>query len=435
MPVDYGYAVDTSVSLDLAQSYRSILDPTTALDLAQSYRYALDTTTTIRAESLSITTLTLADGAEGAAYSAPIETLGGSGSNYVWSVPYGTLPPGLALATPSTPDTVLSGTFSTDGTWTFTVRVTDDLGNVAEQAYTITAIAVAGVSVFPAQGTVRGGDLVVLAAAELVVDTSEDADLTGRVLPAGWSSAATSGGRVVPSVQGVRLQSTVQGTAQLIGPTIFGQGEITLEVLLAPTSGGRALLACGPLELTLFAGGARAALGALIPGGVSAVDTGGWVRLHLIRGAGQVWAAWSAVADDGAPPYLGPQRRLLLQAPDDVDVEDALTLTALEGAVVTARWMRVRASAAVDGVLLLRARAETPQRVVGLAPPTTADRAGVRAVSVFGLFGQVTDDRAFTYTLPVPLTLTRAPTVRLSAYGDPSLRNSGPRVPGPEGGE
>jgi hypothetical protein len=81
---------------------------------------------------LTITTTSLPDGAVGAAYDAPLEASGGTGT-YVWSLSEGSLPAGLQL----TPDGSVSGAPTAAGTAAFTVRVVS--GEVsATQAFTIT---------------------------------------------------------------------------------------------------------------------------------------------------------------------------------------------------------------------------------------------------------------------------------------------------------
>jgi Putative Ig domain len=54
---------------------------------------------------------------------------------YTWSVVAGALPPGLEL--PRRGNTI-SGTPTTAGTFTFTVRVTDDAGAFSEKEFSIT---------------------------------------------------------------------------------------------------------------------------------------------------------------------------------------------------------------------------------------------------------------------------------------------------------
>jgi hypothetical protein len=70
--------------------------------------------------SLSITTAALPGGTVGASYSATLAASGGT-TPYTWSLASGTLPPGLTLSATGS----ISGTPTTAGTSTFTVRVTD----------------------------------------------------------------------------------------------------------------------------------------------------------------------------------------------------------------------------------------------------------------------------------------------------------------------
>ncbi len=86
-------------------------------------------------EPPSITTVTLSDGTVGEFYCCGNLFAIGGVQPYAWSVVAGTLPPGLEL--PRRENTI-SGTPTTAGTFTFTVRVTDDLGAFSEQTFSIT---------------------------------------------------------------------------------------------------------------------------------------------------------------------------------------------------------------------------------------------------------------------------------------------------------
>ena len=86
-------------------------------------------------EPPSITTVALSDGTVGEFYCCGNLVAIGGVQPYTWSVVAGTLPPGLEL--PRRENTI-SGTPTTAGTFTFTVRVTDDLGASSEQTFTIT---------------------------------------------------------------------------------------------------------------------------------------------------------------------------------------------------------------------------------------------------------------------------------------------------------
>jgi hypothetical protein len=84
---------------------------------------------------LAISPATLPAGTAGTAYSKTLTANGGT-APYSWVVASGTVPPGLALSSGG----VLSGTPTTAGTYTFTVRATDSASpaNVATKTYTVT---------------------------------------------------------------------------------------------------------------------------------------------------------------------------------------------------------------------------------------------------------------------------------------------------------
>ena len=86
-------------------------------------------------EAPTITTEALSNGTVGAFYCCGNLFASGGVQPYTWAVVAGGLPPGLVL--PSG-DNTISGTPTTAGTYTFTVRVTDDLGAFAEKQLTIT---------------------------------------------------------------------------------------------------------------------------------------------------------------------------------------------------------------------------------------------------------------------------------------------------------
>jgi hypothetical protein len=86
-------------------------------------------------EAPTITTEALASGTVGEFYCCGNLFASGGVQPYTWSVVAGTLPPGLEL--PKGENTI-SGTPTTAGTFTFTVRVTDDLDAFSEKELSIT---------------------------------------------------------------------------------------------------------------------------------------------------------------------------------------------------------------------------------------------------------------------------------------------------------
>jgi hypothetical protein len=67
-----------------------------------------------------------------------IEARGGTAGSYSWSIISGNLPSTFTIEPTGTPSTVLSGSTTSTGTFTFTVQVEDFFGNTAQRTYTLT---------------------------------------------------------------------------------------------------------------------------------------------------------------------------------------------------------------------------------------------------------------------------------------------------------
>jgi hypothetical protein len=80
----------------------------------------------------------LQNGTIGVAYSETITAQGGSGTGYTYALTGGALPTGTSL---NSSTGVISGTPTTAGTYSFTIKVTDSLGNVGSQGFSITIAA------------------------------------------------------------------------------------------------------------------------------------------------------------------------------------------------------------------------------------------------------------------------------------------------------
>src|SRR4029077_4901835 len=85
---------------------------------------------------LTVTTTSLPNGTQSAAYSTTLAATGGT-TPYTWSVSVGALPAGLALASSTG---VISGTPTGTGTTNFTVKVTDANSKTATMALNLTAV-------------------------------------------------------------------------------------------------------------------------------------------------------------------------------------------------------------------------------------------------------------------------------------------------------
>ena len=164
----------------------------------------------------TITTVSLPNGTEGTSYS---QTLTATGTTPItWSVTSGSLPTGLSLN-----GNTISGTPTTAGTSTFTVKAENDYGNDSTQ-FTLTIEAAANVPV----------DRVALSPSTLNLKEDETGTLTATVEPSNatnknvtWESSNTS----VATVDASGLVTAVSaGTATITVTTEDGDKTATCEV-------------------------------------------------------------------------------------------------------------------------------------------------------------------------------------------------------------
>jgi hypothetical protein len=86
---------------------------------------------------LTITTVQLPVATSGSFYSHDITATGGSGAGYIWSITLGSLSPGMSFDPTGTPSTEISGAPNMSGTFDFTMRVEDSIGNHDTRTYTL----------------------------------------------------------------------------------------------------------------------------------------------------------------------------------------------------------------------------------------------------------------------------------------------------------
>ncbi len=98
---------------------------------ASSTNIVVSVTPASSGTSLSITTISLANARRNVFYSQSISVTGGS-SPYTWSISSGSLPSGISL---NSSTGVISGVSTTAGSYIFTVRVQDQVGNVVSKTY------------------------------------------------------------------------------------------------------------------------------------------------------------------------------------------------------------------------------------------------------------------------------------------------------------
>lgn len=189
-----------------------------------------------------ITTLTLPNPIRGRRYSRPIVASGGTTTGFAWTLESGALPPGLTLSATGTPSTTLSGTPTTAGTYTFTIRVTDDAANTDTQDYTITIGTVTGTD------TLRGGALEQISSAlvtgaganlnayvSLVRHAGDDrttSTILAALTPRAWSTTLAGTGSADLHSSGLQLFSGATSTSSTLASpnTACVQGDATVTV-------------------------------------------------------------------------------------------------------------------------------------------------------------------------------------------------------------
>ena len=155
---------------------------------------------------LTVSTVSLSNGAQNVAYSATLAATGGT-LPYTWSITSGTLPTGLTL-TASTG--AISGTPTGTGTSNFTVQVSDANSVKATKALTLTVVAPPAVST----SSLPGGTQNVVYSASLAA--------TGGTLPYTWSITA---GTLPTGLTLTASTGAISGT-----PTGTGTSNFTVQV-------------------------------------------------------------------------------------------------------------------------------------------------------------------------------------------------------------
>ncbi len=98
--------------------------------------------------AITISPATLPAAALNVRYSQTITASGGT-APYLFSVTSGSLPPGLNLSSSGSSSTLLSGTPTTPGSYTFTITATDASSCLASQIYTVTIVVNVGTAATP----------------------------------------------------------------------------------------------------------------------------------------------------------------------------------------------------------------------------------------------------------------------------------------------
>jgi subtilisin family serine protease len=149
----------------------------------------------------TVTTTSLPGGTVGSAYSQSLAATGGT-PPYAWSLDAGTLPAGLTLS----PGGTLSGTPTSAGGSTFTVRVTDDLDQTDTQELTLAVLDVLTITTTSLPGTTIGQAY------------SQPVQAAGGTPPYSWSVVA---GGLPPGLGLNAGTGVVSGTTTMAGTFTF----------------------------------------------------------------------------------------------------------------------------------------------------------------------------------------------------------------------
>lgn len=181
-----------------------------AMNLNIQVSGTIPTSYTPPSNNITITTTNLSGGTVGTAYSTTLSATGGT-SPYTWAISSGTLPAGLTLSSSG----AISGTPTSAGTATFTVRATDSASKTGEMSYSI-SISAAGST--PAAVSILTGSL---SGGTVGTAYSTTLSATGGSAPYSWSLTGGS----LPGGLSLSQAGTITGT-----PTASGTYSFTVRV-------------------------------------------------------------------------------------------------------------------------------------------------------------------------------------------------------------
>ena len=286
--------------------------------------------------------------------------------------------------------------------------------------------------------TFRGGAQLVVVR-EGIRNTERDRPLTS--LPSSW----TTSGQVSFDSRGALLKSLSTPATLTTSDSNYAYFDVSVDVTpLSPpdTSATTELIAClehevgGEIARVCIVRGATAdpsklyAIGEAFTGDVTAgaqLAPAGRITLRLIRNGPKIWGYVGV-----RPSVAQPDEFSVLLKVLDTSVE---ALGALGGVIRLASRSSSRATSAIFSNYTVRSqvtinnrplvnkRTPTNRQLVGFVPAATIRELGPAVVSVFGLFGSVTDSGVFSYTLPAAKTVGNEITRTLRSYQDPVIRD------------
>ncbi|NJD08994.1 MAG: autotransporter outer membrane beta-barrel domain-containing protein, partial [Gemmatimonadetes bacterium] len=316
-------------------------------------------TITVAQPAVTIATATLPDAEVGAAYNQTLTASGGLGS-YTWTIASQSPPPGLTLSAAG----VLSGTPTTAGTYTFSVRAVS--GGQAEKSYTII--------VQPPPVSITSGPALKVAVQNApYADTLRAAGGTGSYT---WSRTTGS----LPAGLNLSGGGVISGT-----PTTQGTSTFTVQV----TSGNRT--ASKDLTITVQPPTVTITTTTLAAGVVGDPYS---QQLTATGGAGTV--TWSLVSGSSLPPGLTLSSTGLITGTPGTQGTSTFTVRATSGAQEATRALSIVIGSAVPLVVI--STAALPGGNVGEAYAATLAATGGTGVYVWSL--------ASADTLPSGLALS-----------------------------
>lgn len=309
-------------------------------------------------------------------------------------------------------------------------------------------------SIFPAQDTIRGGLLLIIATDGQLLDTSSDQTFLAESLPAAWSSVASGSGITTPTLLGVETHvgPTATGVSgATTSSTNFDNFDATLDVELLSAAPQNVV---DQADVAVFEHRVDASTRFYVSLSVLPNLPGVWVQSRIIQSTAfePIVAGTTAFVEDTDGVFTlrlvrnGPRvfaffgRRseltgefteltsLLSYASFTTDPGDfRFQVGNASNAVgIRSRFsnFEIRSHFLIDGKLVDNKVDISDRRISGNVPATILERRGLRDICLFGLFGEVNGPNGFEYILPPPLTAgRRAGQDFLRTYVDVQLRD------------
>ena len=363
-------------------------------------------------------------------------SVSGGAPGYSWSYVTGTLPPGIALRSDLPPGwnpgsgASLIGVATTPGTYNFTLRATDSVGQSLTQAFTVRVVALRQLTYWQLPDGFVGVAYNLALASAGQTGTVTWAVAPGNVLPSGMTlspggvlggSPLTAGGYSI----GVNVTDLGTGTTvyanyniSIYAVRITSPGVITGAVQNQPFS-ATVTAAGGAGGYTFSVGGLPNGLNlnpitGVISGTVNTGPTNWRFPVTVRDNSGAQYTRQTVINIVGAPPVLPSLDPLVDPVPATLGISYRWTFHA-NGGTAPYTWNIASAPAG----FVLRTGGGTPGAG---SSPCDVDLAGVPAT-----LGPQTFTISFTDSSPTPITVSRAYTLNVTPLWWGPAPNSGVR--------